>query len=290
MEAADYSKMKRISGGFENFEKWGYEKDRYDAIMDQTKRNPQTFCEQIVGSRRKLYKHGRFICTVKLRNDLDLGGIEKNQFAPFLGMFNKTLYSQFLKNPLLYDQNIEFIGGLSKGKNYEVWESLKEGDIFWNIDLKSAYWQMCYRLGYIDSSLFFKYVNQDEYKQAKRYCVSFLARTNKMVYNYPATGLSYEINCDISVFNNVYRNIRNELYNCISYALSGLSSESSWLEYNIDGVSVIGKENVDEVKKKFKEMNLDFKTSLCIKEDEWYYQQGASRKAFIKKKAIQWIK
>ena len=61
MEAADYSKMKRISGGFENFEKWGYEKDRYDAIMDQTKRNPQTFCEQIVGSRRKLYVLKSFV-------------------------------------------------------------------------------------------------------------------------------------------------------------------------------------------------------------------------------------
>lgn len=283
MEERDYTKMKRIQGGFENLDKWSYSETKYKAIINQSKLNPQPFSEQVVGSRRKLYKGGRFICTIKIdETEFDLGGIKKSQFAPFLGMFNKTLYGQFASDPTLYDKKIDFLGSLSRGKNVEVWESLKPGDWFWNIDLKSAYWQVCYRLGYINDTLYFKYVNQEEYKKAKRYCISFLARKNKMIYNYPSLNKSYEIACDTGVLDRVYKNIRNELYNCIAYAMGDLDVNDGWLEYNIDGVSVIGDENCQLVKKRFKAMGLDFKTTLCVKEDDIYYKQGSSRKSFKK--------
>lgn len=283
MEQRDYTKMKRVERTFENMDKWSYNDDAYESIIGQQKRNPHPFAEQVIGGRRKLYKNGKFICSNNLDNAIDLGGIKKSQFAPFLGMFYKSLYGQFAVNPNLYDKKIDFIGKVSKDKNFKSWESLSEDDWFWNVDLKSAYWQVCYRLGYIDSKLYFKYSDQEEYKKAKRYCVSFLARKNKMIYNYPTLGLSYEISCDIDVLERVYSNIRNELYNCIAYAMEELCLENSWLEYNIDGVSVIGQENVNMVKRKFKEMGLDFKSSLCIKIDQYDYKQGSKVKAFTKR-------
>lgn len=282
MEEMDYTKMKRVTNAFENLEKWSYAPERYNAIVSQLKKNPHPFCEQVIGSRRKIYKFGKFICTEKLSVEINLGGIKKSQFPPFLGLFNKTLYQQFMNNPSLYDQKIEFMGRTSKGKNFKLWESMKEGSVFWNIDLKSAYWQMCYRLGYIDDKLFFKYLQQEEYKHAKRYCISFLARSNKMVYNYPSEGRSHEISCDNGVLIQVYKNIRNELYNSIAYAMGDLDVDNGWLEYNIDGVTVVGTENVKLVKERFISLGLDFKSTLCIKEDDVYYKSGSSRKAFKK--------
>lgn len=279
----DYTKMKRVERAYENMDKFGYSDDRFNAIIKQQGMNPHPYAVQVVGSRKKLYKEGKFICSNNLENAIDLGDIKKSQFAPFLGLFNKSLYGQFASNPLLYDLKVDCMGKMSRDIHINAWESLKEGDLFYNVDLKNAYWQVCYKLGYIDSYLYMKYLNQDEYKKAKRYCISFLARSNKMSYNYPTLGYSYEIKCETGVLNMVYTNIRNELYNYISYAMEELVGENSWIEYNIDGVSVIGKDNVEKVKAKFSELGLIFKTSLCVKINEYDYNQGGRIKSLKKR-------
>ena len=77
------------------------------------------------------------------------------------------VYKKFLKNPDLYDLDIK-TEGLSRQKNKEYWDTIPDNTFFYNIDLSSAYWQIAFRLGYLDKRMFDRYMLDDQYKKVKR--------------------------------------------------------------------------------------------------------------------------
>lgn len=249
----------------------------YDNIQNIQFNNDNFVTEQFIGSRKKLFSNNKMIATISLYNNLELGGITKTQFNSFLGSFNKQLYRQFVKNPELYSLQIDF-SGFSRQKNYEQWECLSNGEYFYNIDLRSAYWQIAYKLGYLSDKIFKSYVDSEEYKMAKRVCISFLARRNYMIYHLKNQD-PFKIDCDTSVLKRVYENIRHYLYNTM---LKCVEQEIKWLEYNIDGVT-IPSEHVAQVTKYFQEQNLKFKITECKKIDDKTYLYGNKERKFRNK-------
>lgn len=249
------------------------ENKHYESTKQVLIDNGLTVSEQKHGSRKILYGNREICGYSEIDYYLPLSDkISGRQFNSFLGTFTKSLYNQLRKNPILFDLKIEF-DGLSRDKNQKTWKKIKQKEIFYNIDLSSAYWQMAYKLNYISSKMFFNYIDKDEYKQAKRYCISFLARENTMLY-YDNREIK-EITCDISILEQVYRNIRNELYNTIDL-LKSLTTD--WLDYNIDGISVKEKD-VQLITDKLEQLNLKYKINECIKIDASdYYQKGKIRK------------
>jgi hypothetical protein len=252
-----------------------YEVDdlEYEKIKFIQQQNGSLFKEQTHGSRRKLYVNNRLIASQVVSQNLPMPELTQAQFVAFLGAFNRQLYSQFLKNESLFTLDITF-KGISRDKNIDFWDTLKVGEYFYNVDLNSAYWQMLFRLGYIGEKFFLKYNDVPEYKEVKRYCVSFLARPNKMTYK--TKDGEFVIECDISVLYKAYSNIRNELYCCIKKALTGVKN---WLEYNIDGVSVTA-EDLNAVQNNLKQMNLAFKITQCRKVSETDYIYGHKERKF----------
>jgi hypothetical protein len=238
--------------------------------------NQNGFKEQVHGSRKKLYVYDRLVASTTPSSYLDLGGIDKRQFSSFLGHFNKKLYSQFSKHPELLDKEVKFYG-TARHRNIKTWNAMPVGTYFYNIDLKSAYWQMAYRLGYIDQSMFDNYIDLDDYKTAKRFCISFLARPNKMVYH-TKQGQKYEIHCNTDVLKRVYTNIRNELYRLIQTSLNG---NETYIEYNVDGVAVPSK-LVPMVKEFFAKEGLRYKTTFCQKINDKQFTYGLKTKNFRK--------
>ena len=248
--------------------------DAYEKIKATQIKNNTDWKEHTHGSRKKLFVHRKLIATTTINANLELGELTQQQFVSFLGLFNKHLYSQFYKNPDLFDLKIDF-KGVAREKNAGFWHSLKEGTYFYNVDLSSAYWQIAHKLGYISTKLFEEYQNVSSYKQAKRYCISFLARTNRVSIR--NKGQEYEISCDNRVLQRVYDNIRNELYNCVQGSIAGVSD---WLEYNIDGVTVMN-DSLDAVCQTFKQMGLAFKITECRKVSETEYTYGSTLRNFI---------
>lgn len=248
----------------------------YDRIKSIQEANKTKFNEHIYGSRRSLYVNDTLIASCSITSSLNIGQISNAQFVSFLGLFNKHLYSRIISNQDLLNLKIEF-KELSRDKNIALWQSIDNGTFFYNVDLSSAYWQIAHRLGYISTELFKKYQNQDEYKEVKRYCISFLARTNTMKYSNRDS-----ISCDISVLQRVYDNIRNELYTCVRKCLT---DTTEWLEYNIDGVSILSKE-VGIVKKCLTDMNLEFKINECVKISDTEYLYKGKNRLFTRNKAI----
>ncbi len=251
--------------------------NQYKELQDVQFKNKSFVAEQYIGSRKKLFSNRKMIATVSLYNNLELGGISKNQFNAFLGAFNKQLYKRFLDNPELYDLKIDF-KGVSREKNYPEWECLNDGDYFYNLDLKSAYWQVANKLGYLNDKMFNTYFTSDEYKMAKRVCISFLARKNYMVY-YPkdlTIEQEFKIYCDTSVLKGVYQNIRHYLY---STMVNCLKNDLKWLEYNIDGVTVCS-ESLNETKSYFEQLGLEYKITECRKVNDKEYLYGSKQRKF----------
>ena len=154
------------------------------------------------------------------------------------------------------------------------------GSYFYNIDIRSAYWQIAFRLGYISEKMFKKYVDVDSYKKAKRYCISFLARTNRMQYT--SKGVSDIVICDTTLLRQVYNNIRSELYKVVQ---DSLANDIPYIEYNIDGVSVM-KEDLQKITDFFSNSNIKYKITECKKVSEHEYLFNGFNRVFIRRKRL----
>jgi hypothetical protein len=238
--------------------------------------NGNGFAVHQKGSRKELFVHNRLVATHTPNGFLDLGELSNQKFASFLGNFQKHLNRKLINSPGLIDLKINF-NGVARYRNSKVWEQIPVGAIFYNIDLNSAYWQMAHRLGYIDNEFFKTYLDIPEYKSAKRFCISFLARTNKKTY-YNPDGTFYEIHCDTTPLQMVYTNIRKELYKVINGAINGIDD---FLEYNVDGVVVLPKDAL-MVRNYFREQGLKYKNIFCQKINENQYTHGKKIKNFGK--------
>ena len=247
--------------------------EEYSMIQNVQRFNKTKTKEQFIGSRKKLFSNNEIIATTSAYNGLSLGDISKNQFYSFLGAFNKQLYNQFKKNNDLYSLDIDFKGA-SRDKNYTFWNEINEGDFFYNLDLKSAYWQVAHKLGYFNEKMFNRYFVLDEYKMAKRLCISFLARRNRMIYY--IDGDKKQIDCNTDVFLTVYKNIRHYLYNSM---FSCIHPKMDWIEYNIDGITITSKD-LDYVKDYFNNLGLKYKITECRKVNAKQYLYGQKIRTF----------
>lgn len=252
-------------------------KDReYQDLLSIQINNGGFIKEHTIGNRKKLYVHEKLIATMANSSNLDIGELSKQQFTSFLGQFNRHLYAKLSMDVKLLDINVQF-KGQARDKNHIFWDSLNVGAFFYNVDLSSAYWQIAHRLGYISTELFEKYKDNDTYKHAKRYCISFLARENKCTYI--VNNHVYDIKCDMSIMKKVYDNIRYELYTCIQQSIQGVND---WIEYNIDGVSVMAYD-LDLIKSRFKALGLYFKVTQCRKMSSTEYKYGSKLRKFKNK-------
>ena len=247
--------------------------ESYENLKSIQLKNKSVIQEHFIGSRKKLYSQGVMIATHSATTHLEIGDISIQQFNSFLGTFSKQLYKTLIENPSLFDLHIDF-NHPSRAKNYELWEDLEPGNFFYNIDLNSAYWQVAYKLGYLNEKMYKTYIDLNEYKQVKRLCISFLARSNKK--RYYLDDLEFEVVCDNKTLHQVYRNIRYYLYNIIYDAVC---LTENWIDYNIDGVRVLAKD-VNLIKDYFLENELKFKTTECRKIDEVNYLYGNKERKY----------
>lgn len=245
----------------------------YEPTKQVLIQNGGVVTEQFYGSRKILYSNNELCGFSEVDYYLPMNeDLDNKKFYQFLSTFKRSLYSQIRKNDSLLDLQIEF-DGVSRDKNYKTWETIKSREMFYNIDLVSAYWQIAHKLGYISTKTFNAYLLKEEYKEAKRYCISFLARENEMMY-YDGREIN-KISCDLTCMYQIYDNIRNDLYCCINEIKNMIEN---WVEYNIDGISVLA-DDLEKVCLKFNKMNLIYKINECLKIDnEDFYMKEKIRK------------
>lgn len=257
------------------YDKMALTSDQYTLGKNVQEKNGNAYSEQYFGSRKSLYRSGLIIGSTMVESKLNIGEITNQEFRSFLAGFNKKLYKRLMNEKLLFELKIVRSGAVAR-KDFTAWKKLPIGSYFYNIDLSSAYWQIGYRLGYIDQKLFDKYIQDDRYKQAKRLCFSFLGRENKMIYHTPGGSNSYEIKCDMTALTTVYDNVRNELNRII---ISASEASGEFIEYNTDGIAVYHTE-VAAVKSYFKSQGLIFKITKHKKISDTHYSSGSISRRF----------
>jgi hypothetical protein len=240
-------------------------KEQYNEIMFAQFGNNTNFKEHTFGSRKRLYKNNILLATYCPSDSIDLGTLDSKVFHRFLANFNKQLYRQFFKNQNLISLRI-LHDIQARDKHFDNWDALPIGSYFYSIDIKNAYWQVAHKIGYINTNFFTKYLYNDDYKQAKRYCISFLARTNKK--SYVSSNGSYTLLCDMGLFNQAYSNVRNLLYKIIYECVE--STQNNYLEYNIDGLYVCNTD-VKSVKNILKSHGIISKLIECVKVSDTQY-------------------
>lgn len=242
-------------------------------IKENYLRSKRLINEQIVGSRRNLFdENNKLVATYVNNNIIDLGNLSKEQFFSFMGMFNKNLYKCLNIKTELLDLKIEF-KGMSRKKNFENFDKVEIGGFFYNLDLNSAYWQIVYKLGYIDFDFYEKYQCNSDYKIVKRLCISFLARNNRK--NYYVNGKEFSIICNTTALKQVYTNIRNTLY----HIFTECSHKVDYIAYNIDSI-YIEKKDLHNVKSFFDDLGLEYKLVLCQKIGLKEYMYGREKRNF----------
>jgi hypothetical protein len=246
----------------------------YEIIRQNQEKSGKVVHEQVFGQRKSLYnENNQLLATYVAVNSIDLGALNKSKFVAFLASFSRQLYSQFDKNPDLYALKVVFTG-VSSQKNRKLYDSIRESEIFYHIDLNSAYWQFAHKLGYLSDDMFEKYQPLEEYKAVKRLCISFLARSNKMTYKLPS-GEDYVVKCEMGVLNQVYRNIRYSIYNAITKCFN----EKTTIAFNIDSISVL-KSQKDSVCKYLDKQGLTYKITICQKLTNKSYMYGSEERKF----------
>ena len=258
----------------DNYRKYELGTDAYKVVVANQIINNSDMLEVKVGARTKLYKLGassKLLCVNKVTNTLNIGSLNGKQFSSFLATFKTNLLKNILEKNLL-DLKVDF-SGLSKQHNKDLWTKTPVGQYFFCIDFKSAYWQIANKLGYIDDKLFASYMDLESYKQAKRLCISFLARP--ISANYHKRG--YSIKCDTGAFCSVYDNIRSCLYNYVAGMVKVAKNE--YFMYNTDAIYIMP-EKVDAIKQYLFENNITFKTTLCKKISETQFTEGCKIKNF----------
>jgi hypothetical protein len=240
----------------------------FNQIFENRVHNGDYFIEKRIGSTKILSNGQKDVAHLKT-NDIYFGdNLTPKDFGVFIAQFNKHLYRNFFKNQSLYNLKVNFKGPTKHVKK-DFYKKLNIGNYFYEIDITSAYWQILHKLGYISTSFFKIYRHLDEYKQAKRLCVSFLARQRKATYFFKDN--PFEINCDNSVLKTVYENVQNELRRIIHEAVNAVNSE--YYYYTIDSICVMNV-NVDKAKAIFKKHGLSYKITECQKIDEKTFKHG----------------
>lgn len=166
------------------------------------------------------------------------------------------------------------------GRNEEKWQKIEVNGVFYEVDIKKAYYQAAYKLGYITKALWDKNKDRDEVKQALRECVTWLATPRKKEY-YNVSGVSeaYIIECDTKIYVKVYENIRNILHNSIYDCLESIKWDD-FISYTIDSV-LVTENDLELVKNTLDQLDWDYKVTKLIKTAKNNYIKNGELRSFI---------
>jgi hypothetical protein len=151
--------------------------------------------------------------------------------------------------------------------NRLFWDSIPPQTEFYIIDGKHAYWRIAFILGYIPKKMYEKYAENKAMKTARNISLAILNSRHKKEF-FLRDSKTHEIECDTSLYNQVYNNIRHYSYNLCGEIRNLL--DDACFAYRTDGVFLL-KPGLARAKKIFEKHNLLYKIEKCVKIDAKYY-------------------
>jgi hypothetical protein len=151
--------------------------------------------------------------------------------------------------------------------NQQAWEKLNGDDDFFLVDARHCYWRVAYVLGYISKHIYFRYLISEDYKRLRNISLSILMSGIRREY-YRSGEKIHSIECDVSQYRLIYKNIRFFTYNHSGMVRSMIGEQC--IGYRTDGIFCT-RAGLKETVYMFENNNLPCKITRCIKIDEKNY-------------------
>jgi hypothetical protein len=148
--------------------------------------------------------------------------------------------------------------------NKKLWDEIPVNTEFYHIDASHCYWRIAYIMGCITKNTYTKYAKNKDFKSLRLIALAILTTKIKREY-YNETVKTHEIECDISLYKQVYQNIRHYTYNNSGAIKDAIPDYC--IAYRVDGIYLLP-EGLETAKKIFKKNGLLFKVAKCFKADE----------------------
>lgn len=242
-------------------------KESYDIILSNLKAKPEYFV-QIRGGRKTVIIGNKpiVIYQKKRTQDIEINRelaktIMKVVRASVTRYINKNLNKEIplipQKAPVIYT-------------NKSLWNKLPVNTEFYLIDAKHCYWRIAYILGYISKNVYEKYKDNPEYKTLRNIALAILNTSIRREYYNNGEKIN-EIECDVSLYRQIYKNIRFYTYNNSGEIRDSVNG--SCIGYRVDGLYLL-KPAISKAKKIFEKNDLLYDIKKCIKIDNKNYSTG----------------
>ncbi len=207
------------------------------------------------------------------------GSIFGNNISFAQGLAVVTMVKQNVRRYVGKVKTVEAIDSTysTVSKNKDAYAEIKEGEMFYSVDINHAYFQVLNRLGYIEDELYNLYKDQEEYKKAFHFSCSWLASRAK-IYKY-RRGVLVDIvdtsktDAELKL---IYDNVRHTLQNLLGELYEQLDNAA--IAYITDEI-LIRRDALPAVKEYFKSKGYEFKITVCWKKSNTEYNK-ANRKDY----------
>lgn len=209
---------------------------------------------------------------------------ENKVASSVIAVLNKTVKKSYIdyaiKNKC--DIYIPKQNGSVRSTNTHVYNSLPKGELFYEVDICHAYWQVAYKIGMIDEKTYNKYADNAKIKRFRNMSLTAVLAPKTVEYINKGRYCG-RITEDTGIFNKIYTKIRRTCYNVLYDVLSEVNT--NWIKYNIDGLAVLP-DMLPIVERKLKQFGYKYTISECHKIDDKTYSSDGEIKNFKIKSRI----
>ncbi len=194
------------------------------------------------------------------------------RITSLIGQVSKAVNNFLIKNDFQVEKVPQHFQ--STGTNRRKYNRMKEGTVFYYVDISHCFWRIAFLKNYIGERLYKNVLEKPGLKLYRNMALGCIVSEKWREY-YNNGKFVIKITEDRTLHQRVYDNIRFTCYNLMGYAAS--LTVKNCIAYRTDGI-MVDKAGLPKVKKLIRAQNYDFTVKECIKVDNLSYLSGGRTK------------
>jgi len=245
-------------------------KQSFDSIKSSKISNKESFSIQEFRGVKKINHNGHQYKDKAVKRSLKTEDIDPKEVYQFINKVKRSV-KKHIKNMDFKIEEVEKISQSTRYFNHKVYDSMADGECFISFDLDNAYWQIMRRQGVISEDLYLEFRHKRKFRQLKQAVIGLILANVKVTYYQDGEFLN-SVEEDNWQWKMIYKNVRYATYNVPLLLAKACNGE--FISYNQDAIYV--KDDKESVVTKYlKDNGFEFKKSLCVKVNDYKFNDAA---------------